>query len=181
MEGGLDDRVTVQSRHNGYFGQVVTKPMGERAMTHDQFQAWLDRYVEAWKTYDPDKIGALFSEDAEYRYHPQDEAERGRATIVSNWLETRDADGTYDGEYHPVAIDPDNGNHVASGWSRYFETPGGAMRDEYSNVYVCSFNDAGECASFTEYWIQNRQMRKNSIEALVAKRIAEANAGGAAA
>ena len=38
-------------------------------MTHDDVQAWLDRYIAAWQTYDPDAIGDLFSEDAEYRYH----------------------------------------------------------------------------------------------------------------
>ena len=153
-------------------------------MTHNEFQSWLDRYVEAWKTYDPEKIGSLFSEDAEYRYHPSDEPERGRATIVSNWVDQRDEEGTYDAEYHPVAIDPDNGNHVANGWSRYFETPGGAMRDEYFNVYICRFNDAGECTSFTEYWIQNRDMLKKRINEIVEKRIADAaggTGGGAAA
>jgi len=31
---------------------------------------WLDDYVAAWRSYDPEAIGALFSEDAEYRYHP---------------------------------------------------------------------------------------------------------------
>ncbi len=142
-------------------------------MTHEQFQAWLDRYIEAWKTYDPDKIGALFSEDVEYRYHPNDEPELGRAMTVSNWIDTRDDEGTYDAEYHPVAIDPD-GTHVANGWSRYYETPGGAMRDEYYNVYICRFNDAGECTIFTEYWIQSREARKRTINEAVAKHMAEA-------
>ncbi|MFN8376623.1 MAG: hypothetical protein U0694_27600 [Anaerolineae bacterium] len=31
-------------------------------------QHWLDRYVEAWMTYDEQQIGDLFSEDAEYYY-----------------------------------------------------------------------------------------------------------------
>ena len=128
-------------------------------MTHDQFQAWLDRYVEAWKTYDPDKIGALFSEDVEYLYHPQDEPEVGARALVSNWLDDARRAGTYDAEYHPVAIDPD-GTHVANGWSRYFETPGGDAARRVLNVYICRFNDAGECTSFIEYWIQNRDMRK---------------------
>ena len=150
-------------------------------MTHDQFQAWLDRYVEAWKTYDRRTIAALFSADAEYRYHPAIDPVVGGTAIADDWLENPDEKGTYDAEYHPVAIDPDNGNHVANGWSRYFETPGGAMRDEYFNVYVCRFNDAGECTSFTEYWIQNNEMRKRAVEALVAKRIAEASGGGTAA
>ena len=149
-------------------------------MTHDEFQKWLDGYVEAWKTYDPDKIGALFSDDIVYRYHPNDEPEVGRELLVSNWLQTRDAEGTYDAEYHPVAIDPD-GTHVANGWSRYFESPGGAMRDEYYNVYICRFNDAGECTSFTEYWIQNRDMRKKAMQEWFDKKTAEAAAEQSAA
>ena len=52
-------------------------------MTRQQFQDWLDRYVEAWKTYDPAKIGALFSEDAQYRYHPQDDPVVGREAAAS--------------------------------------------------------------------------------------------------
>ena len=39
-------------------------------MTHDDVRAWLNAYVEAWRTYDPAAIGALFTEDATYAYHP---------------------------------------------------------------------------------------------------------------
>ena len=42
-------------------------------VTHEDVQAWLDRYVAAWESYDPAEIGELFSEDAEYRYHPANE------------------------------------------------------------------------------------------------------------
>lgn len=131
-------------------------------MDHQQFQGWLDRYVEAWKTYDDHKIGSLFSTDAVYRYHPQDEPLRGRSAIVENWLENKDDPGTYDAKYAPLAIDGDT--FVASGSSRYFEPDGTTMRDEYLNVYVCKFNDAGECTEFTEYWIQNRAMRRKALE-----------------
>ena len=54
-------------------------------MDRTALQAWLDRYVEAWKTYDPDEIGDLFAETATYRYHPYDEDDdvvTGRAAIV---------------------------------------------------------------------------------------------------
>ena len=30
-------------------------------MTHDDVQEWLDRYVEAWRSYDEAAIGDLFS------------------------------------------------------------------------------------------------------------------------
>ena len=55
-------------------------------MTHDGVQAWLDAYVQAWRTYDPADIAALFAENASYAYHPWDEGEavvRGRDAIVA--------------------------------------------------------------------------------------------------
>jgi ketosteroid isomerase-like protein len=65
---------------------------------------WLAAYVEAWKSYDPEAIGELFSDDVEYRYHPYDEPIRGRAAVVESWLgegdhetaSSRDPEGTYD-------------------------------------------------------------------------------------
>lgn len=126
-------------------------------MDRPAFQRWLDAYVDAWKTYEPDKIGALFSEDAQYCYHPQDEPVRGRQAIVDSWLEEPDAAGTYDASYHPLAIDGDV--HVAEGVSRYFDAEG-ELRDEYCNVYVCRFDGDERCTEFTEYWIQNREFRR---------------------
>jgi ketosteroid isomerase-like protein len=76
-------------------------------LSHETVQAWLDAYERAWETYDPDQIGALFSDDAEYRWHPADEPEKGREAIVFAWLNPggnasdRDAPGTYLGEYRP--------------------------------------------------------------------------------
>jgi hypothetical protein len=124
-------------------------------MTLDRagFGDWLDRYVAAWKSYDPQAIGDLFSKDAEYRYHPQDEPIRGRDEIVASWLEGRDDPGTYDAKYEPLAVDGDT--CVATGWSRYFKADG-TLRDEYSNIYLCRFDDDGRCREFTEWWIQNR-------------------------
>ena len=47
---------------------------------------WLRAYVEAWKSYDGEQIGDLFSEDVQYRYHPYDEPVLGRAELVRSWL-----------------------------------------------------------------------------------------------
>jgi ketosteroid isomerase-like protein len=123
-------------------------------MTHSEFQAWLDRYVAAWKSYDPDAIGDLFAQDAEYRHRPPDEPIRGRAAIVADWLEEQDEPGTYDGHYEPLAID--GPVHVSSGWSRYYDERG-ELDDEYWNIYVCHFDDEGRCTSFTEWWTRSRQ------------------------
>ena len=126
------------------------------------FQAWLDRYVEAWKSYDPAEIADLFSQDAEYRYHPADDPVRGREAIVASWLDEPDEKGTYDAHYEPLAIDGEN--HVASGWSRYFG-PNGELADEYWNVYLCRFDDEGRCREFTEWWIRSREFARRDREA----------------
>jgi hypothetical protein len=125
------------------------------------FQRWLDAYVEAWKTYDPQQIGDLFSDDAEYRYHPQGEPVRGRREIVASWLDEPDALGSYEASYRPLAIDGEV--HVAEGVSRYLDDEG-RLRDEYCNIYVCRFDDAGRCTSFTEYWMQNNEFRRRDLE-----------------
>lgn len=127
-------------------------------MTLDRtaFAAWLDRYVAAWKSYDREAIGDLFSEDAEYRYHPQDAPVCGRAAIVDSWLDDTDESGRYDGKYEPLAIDGEA--HVASGWSRYFDASG-ELEDDYCNIYLCRFDDEGRCREFTEWWIQARRFR----------------------
>ena len=45
-------------------------------MDLESAQTWLNRYVDAWLSYDPAEIAALFSEDVAYRYHPYDEPDR---------------------------------------------------------------------------------------------------------
>jgi ketosteroid isomerase-like protein len=134
-------------------------------LDHPAFQAWLDRYVAAWKSYDPQAIGDLWAEDVEYRYHPEDEPLRGRAAVVEDWTGNPDPAGRYDARYEPLAIDGEN--HVASGWTRYLDEAG-TLVDEYWNVYLCRFDDAGRCISFTEWWIQDREFARKARQAAAA-------------
>lgn len=127
-------------------------------MTRDDVQRWLDAYIEAWQTYDPAKIGELFSEDAEYRYHPWDEPLRGRAEIVRAWVapagneSQRDEPDAWDARYEPYSVDGDRA--VAIGWSRYFAS-GDTPEKLYHNVYLLEF-DGDSCRSFTEYYVEQR-------------------------
>ena len=53
--------------------------------------AWVERYVRAWNSNDPDEIGGLFTQAAEYRHTPFAEPWQGRDEIVRQWLARRDA------------------------------------------------------------------------------------------
>ena len=123
------------------------------AVDESRFQAWLDRYVQAWQSYDEDAIGALFNADAEYRYHAWDDGDevvKGRDAIVASWLDDRDEPGSWSAEYHPWAIDGERA--VAVGVSRYFAADGRTVESEYHNVFLCVFDDEGRCREFTEIY-----------------------------
>ena len=130
-------------------------------MDQQAAQDWLDRYVEAWMSYDPGDISRLFSENVAYRYHPYDEPIAGRDAVVASWLgqsasgdaSTRDAPGTYEAAYSPVAVDGDT--VVATGTSRYREVPDGPIVRTYENCFIMRFDDEGRCRDFTEYYIRH--------------------------
>jgi ketosteroid isomerase-like protein len=130
-------------------------------MDRQSASEWLDRYVAAWKSYDREQIGDLFSEDVEYRYHPYNEPVVGRKAVVESWLgegdhegaSERDEPGTYEASYEPVAID--GHTVVATGTSSYRESPGGEINKVYFNCMVMRFDDEGRCAEYTEWF--NRQ------------------------
>lgn len=117
-------------------------------------QRWLDAYVSAWKSYDPQAIGDLFSENATYAYNPFSEPVQGRAAIVASWLEEPEAAGTYDGHYEPIMIEGDRA--VTNGRSLYFEPDGTTLKAEWNNIFVLRFDADGRCAEFREWYMQRK-------------------------
>ena len=84
-------------------------------MEKAEVDRWLRAYVEAWKTYDGEQIGDLFSEDVQYRYHPYDEPVLGRAELVRSWLGEASDPGTSDpGTSDPGTSDPGTSDSGAS-------------------------------------------------------------------
>jgi ketosteroid isomerase-like protein len=126
-------------------------------MDRSGVQDWLERYIAAWRSYDQAAIEALFAENATYRYHPYDkEFPHSRAEIVKDWLDNRDAEGTFDAHYEPYAVDGDRA--VAVGWSHYFEDASQAkLLRAYDNVYLLRFDADGRCTEFTEYFMKEPQ------------------------
>jgi hypothetical protein len=119
-------------------------------MDRSGVQAWLDRYVAAWKSYDQAEIESLFAPDATYRYHPYDaEFLVGRAAIVKEWLDNRDEAGTYDARYEPYAVDGDRA--VAIGRSSYWtDATRSTLSRAYDNVFLLRYDSDGRCVEFTE-------------------------------
>jgi hypothetical protein len=124
-------------------------------MNRESVQVWLDKYVKAWRTYDPAQIGDLFSEDALYFYSPFDEKNplRGRDSIVADWREEPNAAGSWEARYVPVAVEGNVG--VAQGRTRYFRSDG-TIEQQFDNIFVLHFDEAGRCARFTEWYMQPR-------------------------
>jgi ketosteroid isomerase-like protein len=128
-------------------------------MTPEAVQGWLDRYVEAWQRYDEARIGDLFSEDAEYRFHPWDEPLRGRAAIVRSWMEpagpasTRDEPGTWTASYRPWVVDGERA--VMVGHTTYWTDATQSRVDKtYENAWLLEFDGDGRCRRFTEYFMK---------------------------
>ena len=119
-------------------------------LTRDQFAAWLNRYIEAWGSRDPELIGDLFSSDCSYSYRGGHTVVSGREAIVESWLE-EDEPGSWDAAYEPLAIEDQV--HVSIGWTRYSDEAGNT-RDEYSNIFVCRFDEAARCSDFSEWWMR---------------------------
>ena len=75
------------------------------SMNQSDLQAWLNRYVEAWRTNDREQVESLFTEDAAYRYRPyggDSHANNGREAIVAAWLEDSGSAGQLGGELYAL-------------------------------------------------------------------------------
>jgi hypothetical protein len=112
---------------------------------------WLDRYVRAWESNDGKEIAALFTEGAVYSYGPFSADVVGREAIARSWLEDPDEPGSWEAEYHPIAIEGHTA--IANGRSRYFNADR-SLRDEYDNVFLIRFAQDGTCEEFREWFME---------------------------
>ncbi len=115
-------------------------------ITLDHVQSWLERYVTAWRTYEPAAIAALFTDAATYAYRPWDTPVTGRDAIVADWRSDPDEPGSWEGTYQAELIAGDRA--VATGQTRY--TNG----DSYANLWLLRFADDGRCAEFVEWYMK---------------------------
>jgi ketosteroid isomerase-like protein len=116
-------------------------------MTRDEVQQWLDRYVDAWRSYDAGAIGELFTDDALYAYHPYDQPLQGRSAIIESWLSERDEPGSWDAHYEVSLLAGDR--VIATGETSYAE---GRV---FSNLWQLRFDADGRCAEYVEWYMEH--------------------------
>lgn len=113
----------------------------------ERLDTWMDGYVLAWSTNDPDHIAKLFAADAVY--DPQTAAGElnGIAEITAWWTEMDDDEENWDFEWQPL-VDADD-LAVITGKTRYVDPP-----LSYRNLFVIRFDESGRCYDFTEWYIE---------------------------
>ena len=123
------------------------------SLDREHVQAWLDRYVAAWRANEAEPIRALFTDDVRYRYQPygDDSLVESLDALVRNWLENPDPPDSWDARYEPYAVEGDVA--VATGWSRYLATESAPERT-YRNVFLMRFAHDGRCAEFTDVYMR---------------------------
>ena len=114
-------------------------------------ERWMQGYIKAWSSNDPDDIAALFTEDATYYTAPHRQPWRGRAAIVEGWVDRKDQQGQWDFRHELLATAEDVA--FVRGWTTYHdqETP------NYSNLWVLRLTEDGRCAEFTEWWMDAQE------------------------
>lgn len=106
---------------------------------------WVDGYLDAWTTNDPDGLAELFTEDARYFTLPTRAPVEGRDAIIRDWLDRADEPGSWTARLDVIAVD---GNvAVVQGEVDY------ADDEDFANLWVIKFADDGRASEFTEWWI----------------------------
>ena len=107
---------------------------------------WVDRYVAAWGSNDPEDIAALFTDDARYYTAPHRKPWTGSDEIVRGWLGRKDDQGDWAFEYDVLAMTDELA--FVRGTTDYR-----SEGKSYSNLWIVRLDD-GRCTEFTEWWME---------------------------
>lgn len=116
-------------------------------------QRWMQGYLKAWASDEPDDVAALFTEDARYFTEPYATPWEGRDTIVREWIARGDSANEWSFEYAIVAEQGDTA--VVRGVTTYGpETPQESGSKVYHNIWIVRLTPDGRASEFTEWWMK---------------------------
>ncbi|WP_246527275.1 nuclear transport factor 2 family protein [Pseudarthrobacter albicanus] len=116
----------------------------------DAAARWMQHYITAWASNEPEDIRALFTEDAVYATSPHEpEPWTGREQIVEHWLGSRDEPDDWTFEWKLLGVD--GGRAFVQGLTSYR----GNGRS-YDNLWVIQLTGDGRASSFTEWYMQRK-------------------------
>jgi len=119
-------------------------------MNKTDIENWVNSYIKAWKTNNPQDIAKLFTENAFYSTGPFSEPWIGQQAIIDGWVAIGDQPQDWTFEYEVVAADGDLG--VMLGTTVYKGTVG-----TFSNVWLIRLAEDGRCKEFREWFVKKRE------------------------
>jgi SnoaL-like domain len=122
--------------------------------THAHVVEWLAEYERTWRTPGTGGLGRLFSVDASYQLDPYESPIEGLEEIASMWDRERegpDEQFTMDGTI--VAVD---GDTAVVRLEVHYDGP---APNEYRDLWILEFDQAGLCRSFEEWPFWRRRPR----------------------
>jgi hypothetical protein len=115
-------------------------------VNRDELAEWLVAYERAWRTRGTDVLAELFAPDATYKTAPYERRCDGLAQISGLWEREREGhDEVFTMDSEIVALEGDTG--VVRVQVRY----GDPVEDEYRDLWIIRFDQAGRCAAFEEW------------------------------
>ncbi len=113
-------------------------------------EAWVESYITAWNSNEPQDIGQLFAQDAAYFTGPFNAPWQGREALVREWLNRKDEPGSFSFRYQVLAVTGNLG--IVRGWTHYRESD-----REYSNIWAITLDDQNRCTEFIEWWVKRKK------------------------
>ncbi|MBS1676877.1 MAG: nuclear transport factor 2 family protein [Actinobacteria bacterium] len=127
----------------GRIGRMRAYEAPEEAFAAAPLRRWIDSYLRALESHDPEAIAALFTPDAVYRFRPW-EAWIGRDRIVAGRLEHADKPGAVKLHWWHVARDGDL-------WIVESRTRHKKRKRDHSSLWLIELDDEGRARGFSEW------------------------------
>lgn len=129
---------------------VGTWPPEYNGQMTDAIRQWMEKYIAAWETNEPEDIRALFTEDAVYATRPYDpDAWRGREQIVERWIAS--ADEPEDWRFEWSVLGSDGDLTFVQGRTTYLDD-----RPSYENLWVIRLAPDARASAFTEWFMERK-------------------------